>query len=87
MVQILNKNIPNIDIELSGELSRAIKEVLSEFELEITGWNLLSLHPSGRKDSDLCKHCFYCTTGGGFAIAYNYLLKKFIVCKEPFVEL
>jgi len=86
-VRVLNKNIPNIRTEASGEILRAIREVSEEFEIEITGWNLLSLNLSNREISDTCKHCFYCSTDGEFAVAYSYLLKKFIVCREPFVEL
>ena len=87
-VGVLNKNIPNISTEASGEMLRAIREVSEEFEIEITGWNLLSLNLSNREEvSGTCKHCFYCSTNGEFAVAYSYLLKKFIVCKEPFQEL
>jgi hypothetical protein len=83
VVQILNKNIPNINIDLSKDLLGAIDLVLGEFEIERTGWSLLE---SNFSDPDSNKYLLYCTTGG-FAIVYNYSLKKFIVCKEPFQEL
>ena len=84
VVQILNKNIPNIDVDLSKDLLGAIDLVLGEFEIERTGWSLLK---SNFSDPDSDKYLLYCTTDGGFAIVYNYSLKKFIVCKEPFQEL
>jgi len=86
-VGVLNKNIPNINTEASGEILEAIREVFEDFRIEITGWNLLSLSVSNRDIYDMCKYCFYCSTDGEFSVAYSYLLKKFIVCREPFAEL
>jgi hypothetical protein len=88
VVQILNKNIPNINSELSSHILNAIQIVLSEFKMEITGWSVLNIiEPSNFSDSNSGKYFLYCTTDCDFAIAYNYSLKKFIVCKEPFQEL